>query len=124
MGNPYKYRDLFKPILNAAERARYKMKEDFGPAFRKAQENPYVKGYWDLASGKKGRLKQGFALGAPIYAGHKLAGLVPERAEEVVTDVEQEEIIEPDDNRLPDILWVSSTEIPNKLEPLSKIVND
>ncbi len=98
MGNPYKYRDLFKPILNAAERARYKMKEDFGPAFRKAQENPYVKGYWDLASGKKGRLKQGFALGAPIYAGHKLAGLVPERAEEVVTDVEQEEIIEPDDS--------------------------
>ena len=98
MANPYKYRDLFKPILNAASRAQYKMKEDFGPAFRKAAENPYVKGYWDLASGKKGRLKQGFAIGAPIYAGSKLQGLVPERAEEVVTDVKKEEIIEPDDS--------------------------
>jgi len=98
VANPYKYRDLFKPILNAASRAQYKMKEDFGPAFRKAAENPYVKGYWDLASGKKGRLKQGFAIGAPIYAGSKLQGLVPERAEEVVTDVKKEEIIEPDDS--------------------------
>ena len=98
MANPYKYRDLFKPILNTAARAAYKMKEDFGPAFRKAAENPYVKGYWDLASGKKGRLKQGFAIGAPIYAGSKLQGLVPERAEEVVTDVKKEEIIEPDDS--------------------------
>ena len=98
MANPYKYRDLFKPILNAASRAKYKMKEDFGPAFTKAGENPYVKGYWDLASGKKGRLKQGFAIGAPIYAGSKLQGLVPERAEEVVTDVKKEEIIEPDES--------------------------
>ena len=96
MANPYKYRDLFKPILDTASRAAYRMKEGIAPGLKKAQESPYTKAYWDLASGKKGKIAQGFAVGAPIYAGHKLAGLVPERAEEVVTDVKKEEIIEPD----------------------------
>ncbi|MAF43971.1 MAG: hypothetical protein CMI54_07410 [Parcubacteria group bacterium] len=96
MANPYKYRDLFKPILNTAARAAYKMKEAVEPGLRKAQQSPYTKAYWDLASGKKGRAAQVFAIGAPIYAGSKVAGLVPERAEEVVTDVKKEEIIEPD----------------------------
>ena len=99
MANPYKYRDLFKPILNTAARAAYRMKEDFGPGIRKAQESPYTKAYWDLASGKKGRIAQGFAIGAPIYAGSKLQGLVPERAEEVVTE-DKEEIIENKDSIL------------------------
>ena len=49
------------------------MKEGIGPGIRKAQESPYTKAYWDLASGKKGKIAQGFAIGAPIYAGHKLA---------------------------------------------------
>jgi len=96
VANPYKYRDLFKPILNTAARAAYRMKEAVGPGIRRAQESPYTKAYWDLASGRKGRMKQLFAVGAPIYAGSKVAGLVPERAEEIVTDVKKEEIIEPD----------------------------
>ena len=96
MPNPYKYRDLFKPILNKAAREAYRMKEGFGAGLRTAQESPYTKKYWDLASGKEGRIKQAFAVGAPIYAGHKLAGVVPERAEEIVTDVKKEEVIEDD----------------------------
>ena len=96
MPNPYRYRDLFKPILNRAAREAYRMKEGFGAGLRTAQESPYTKKYWDLASGKEGRIKQAFAVGAPIYAGHKLAGLVPERAEEIVTDVKKEEVIEDD----------------------------
>jgi len=96
MPNPYRYRDLFKPILNRAAREAYRMKEGFGAGLRTAQESPYTKKYWDLASGKEGRIKQAFAVGAPIYAGHKLAGVVPERAEEIVTDVKKEEVIEDD----------------------------
>ena len=96
MPNPYRYRDLFKPILNRAARESYRMKEGFGAGLRKAQESPYTQKYWDLASGKEGRIKQLFAVGAPIYAGHKLAGVVPERAEEIVTDVKKEEVIEDD----------------------------
>ena len=99
MANPYKYRDLFKPILNTAARAAYKMKEEFGPGIRKAQQSPYTQAYWDLASGKKGKIAQGFAIGAPIYAGSKLQGLVPERAEEIVTE-EKEEIVEDKDSLL------------------------
>ena len=95
MPNPYKYRDLFKPILNTAARAAYKMKENVGPGLRKAQESPYVQSYWDLASGKKGKVGAAFAIGAPIYAGHKIAGLVPERAEEIVS-IDTEEITEKD----------------------------
>ena len=66
MANPYKYRDLFKPILDTAARAAYKMKEGIGPGLRKAQQSPYTQAYWDLASGKKGKWGQGFAIGAPI----------------------------------------------------------
>ena len=96
MANPYKYRDLFKPILNTAARQAYRMKEGFAPGLKKAQESPYTKAYWDLASGKKGKWGQGFAVGAPIYAGSKLQGLVPERAEEIVSE-EKGEITETDD---------------------------
>ena len=93
MANPYKYRDLFKPILNTAARQAYRMKEGFAPGLKKAQESPYTQKYWDMVSGREGRAKQLFAVGAPIYAGSKVAGLVPERAEEVVTE-DKEEIIE------------------------------
>ena len=123
MANPYKYRDLFKPILNTASRAAYKMKEAVGPGIRKAQQSPYTKAYWDLASGKKGKVAQGFAIGAPIYAGHKLAGLVPERAEEIVTDVKKEEIIEPDKSIL--ITEEEKKEIlPESIEIDQEIPND
>ena len=93
MANPHKYRDLFKPILNTAARQAYRMKEGFAPGLKKAQESPYTQKYWDMVSGREGRAKQLFAVGAPIYAGSKVAGLVPERAEEVVTE-DKEEIIE------------------------------
>jgi hypothetical protein len=123
VANPYKYRDLFKPILNTASRAAYKMKEAVGPGLRKAQQSPYTKAYWDLASGKKGKIAQGFAIGAPIYAGSKVAGLVPERAEEVVTDVKKEEIIEPDKSIL-----ISEKEkkeiLPESVEIDQEIPND
>ena len=95
MANPYKYRDLFKPILDTASRAAYRMKEGIAPGLKKAQESPYTQAYWDMVTKKQGRAKQLFAIGAPIYAGTKLQGLVPERAEEIVTE-EKEEIIEPD----------------------------
>ena len=94
MANPYKYRDLFKPILNKAARQAYRMKEGIAPGLKKAQESPYTKAYWDLATGKRGKLGAAFAIGAPIYAGSKIAGLVPERAEEIVTDTTKEEVIE------------------------------
>ncbi len=103
MGNPYKYRDLFKPILNTAARQAYRMKEGFAPGLKKAQESPYTKAYWDLASGKKGKAAQIFSIGAPIYAGHKLAGLIPERAEEVVTE-DKEEIIKEGDGKKDSVL--------------------
>ena len=72
MANPYKYRDLFKPILNTAARQAYRMKEGFAPGLKKAQESPYTQAYWDLVTKKKGRAAQIFAVGAPIYAGSKL----------------------------------------------------
>jgi len=122
VANPYKYRDLFKPILNTAARAAYKMKEDFGPGIRKAQQSPYTQAYWDLASGKKGRIAQGFAIGAPIYAGSKLQGLVPERAEEVVTE-EKEEVVENKDSIL--ITEEEKQEIlPEEIEISEEIPND
>ena len=118
MPNPYRYRDLFKPILNTAARQAYRMKEGFAPGLKKMQESPYTKAYWDLASGKKGRIKQAFAVGAPIYAGHKLAGLIPERAEEIVTDVKEEEVIE--DNKKDDSVLITEKErqeiIPEEIE--------
>lgn len=123
MPNPYKYRDLFKPILNKAAREAYRMKEGFGAGLRAAQDSPYTKAYWDLASGKQGRAKQLFAVGAPIYAGHKLAGLVPERAEEVVTDVKKEEVIE--DNKKDESVLISESEkkeiIPSEIEVSEEI---
>ena len=103
MANPYKYRDLFKPILNTAARQAYRMKEGFAPGLKKAQESPYTQAYWDLVTGKKGKAAQGFAIGAPIYAGSKLQGLVPERAAEVVTE-DKEEIIEEGDDKKDSVL--------------------
>ena len=103
MANPYKYRDLFKPILNTAARQAYRMKEGFAPGLKKAQESPYTQAYWDLVTKKKGRAAQIFAVGAPIYAGSKLQGLVPERAEEVVTE-DKEEIIEGGDGKKDSVL--------------------
>ena len=103
MANPYKYRDLFKPILNTAARQAYRMKEGFAPGLKKAQESPYTQAYWDLVTKKKGRAAQVFAVGAPIYAGSKIAGLVPERAEEVVTE-DKEEIIEENDGKKDSVL--------------------
>ena len=103
MPNPYKYRDLFKPILNTAARAAYKMKANVAPGLKKAQESPYTQGYWDLVTKKRGRAAQLFAIGAPIYAGHKIAGLVPERAEEIVTE-DKEELIEEKDGKKDSVL--------------------
>jgi len=103
VANPYKYRDLFKPILNTAARQAYRMKEGFAPGLKKAQESPYTQAYWDLVTKKKGRAAQIFAVGAPIYAGSKLQGLVPERAEEVVTE-DKEEIIEGGDGKKDSVL--------------------
>ena len=85
------------------------MKEGFAPGLKKAQESPYTKAYWDLASGKKGKVAQIFSIGAPIYAGHKLAGLVPERAEEVVTE-DKEEIIEEKDGTKSSVLITEEEE--------------
>tara|TARA_R100000501_G_C2624300_1_gene117554 strand:+ start:265 stop:2145 length:1881 start_codon:yes stop_codon:yes gene_type:complete len=79
------------------------MKEGFAPGLKKAQESPYTKAYWDLASGKKGKAAQIFSIGAPIYAGHKLAGLIPERGEEVVTE-DKEEIIKEGDGKKDSVL--------------------
>jgi len=103
VANPYKYRDLFKPILNTAARQAYRMKEGLAPGLKKAQESPYTQAYWDLVTKKKGRAAQVFAVGAPIYAGSKLQGLVPERAEEVVTE-DKEEIIEEKDGKKDSVL--------------------
>jgi len=103
VANPYKYRDLFKPILNTAARQAYRMKEGFAPGLKKAQESPYTQAYWDLVTKKKGRAAQVFAVGAPIYAGSKLQGLIPERAEEVVTE-DKEEIIEEGDGKKDSVL--------------------
>jgi len=118
MPNPYKYRDLFKPILNTAARAAYKMKEHVGPGLKKAQESPITQAYWDLASGKKGKWGQGFAIGAPIYVGSKLQGLVPERAEEIVTS-DTEEVTEKDEGTKDSVL-ISEKEkkeiIPEEIE--------
>ena len=103
MANPYKYRDLFKPILNTAARQAYRMKEGFAPGLKKAQESPYTQAYWDLVTGKKGKAAQAFSTIAPIYVGSKFQGLVPERAAEVVTE-DKEEIIEEGDGKKDSVL--------------------
>ena len=103
MANPYKYRDLFKPILNTAARQAYRMKEGFAPGLKKAQESPYTQAYWDLVTGKKGKAAQAFSTIAPIYVGSKVQGLVPERAAEVVTE-DKEEIIEEGDGKKDSVL--------------------
>ena len=79
------------------------MKEGFAPGLKKAQESPYTQAYWDLVTKKKGRAAQVFAVGAPIYAGSKIAGLVPERAAEIVTE-DKEEIIEENDGKKDSVL--------------------
>jgi len=74
--NPF-LRPLFKPIINKAARAAYKMQgtaeEAASKAFEKAR--PYAKNYMDAAAGNQGRFKQGVALGGPLAA----YGVFPER---------------------------------------------
>ena len=74
--NPF-LRPLFKPIINKAARAAYKMQgtaeEAASKAFEKAR--PYAKNYMDAAAGNQGRFKQGVALGGPLAA----YGAFPER---------------------------------------------
>ena len=74
--NPF-LRPLFKPIINKAARAAYKMQgtaeEAASKAFEKAR--PYAKNYMDAAAGNQGRFKQGVALGSPFLA----YGALPER---------------------------------------------
>ena len=118
MANPYKYRDLFKPILNTAARQAYRMKEGFAPGLKKAQESPYTQAYWDLVTGKKGKAAQAFSTIAPIYAGSKVQGLVPERAAEVVTE-DKEEIIEEGDGKKDSVLITEAEKkeiLPDEIE--------
>ena len=70
--NPF-LRPLFKPIINKAARAAYKMQGTAEEAFEKAR--PYAKNYMDAAAGNQGRFKQGVALGGPLAA----YGAFPER---------------------------------------------
>ena len=94
MVSPYKLRDLFKPVVNTASRAAYRMSEGIGDAYRKSKQNPYVMDATDKMAGNQGRFKQGltwgYTAGVPLYAGSKLAGLVPERTEEVKEEVKEE----------------------------------
>ena len=68
--------------------------EGLGGAYRQAKQNPYVVDAVDKMAGNQGRFKQGlswaYTAGVPIYAGSKLAGLVPERTEEVKEKVTEE----------------------------------
>ena len=80
MVNPYKFRKLFKPI-----------KEATSDAYKAAVENPYIQNYADVVGGKKGRIAQGFGLGAPVYATNKIIDMaVPQRTTEPEKIIEDE----------------------------------
>ena len=80
MANPYKFRKLFKPI-----------KEATSDAYKAAVENPYIQNYADVVGGKKGRIAQGFGLGAPVYATNKIIDMaVPQRTTEPEKIIEDE----------------------------------
>ena len=83
MVNPYKFRKLFKPI-----------KEATSDAYKAAVENPYVQNYADVVGGKKGRIAQGFGIGAPVYATNKIVDMaVPQRTVEPEKIIEEQEDI-------------------------------
>jgi hypothetical protein len=77
--------------------------QEFSQAARKAGEeiynSPYYKMYTDAAKGKQGRVKQGLAIGTPIYAYNKLSDLTglpfrttePEKESVVQEDIKVEE---------------------------------
>ena len=74
------YRSLFKPILDKASRAAYKMRDtSFAQATKNVGEDiynsPYYKAYMDAARGKSGKAKWAMAVGTPIYAYNKLSDL-------------------------------------------------
>jgi len=74
------YRSLFKPILDKASRAAYKMRDtSFAQATKNVGEDiynsPYYKAYMDAARGKSGKAKWAAAVGTPIYAYNKLSDL-------------------------------------------------
>ena len=80
MVNPYKFRKLFKPI-----------KEATSDAYKAAVENPYIQNYADVVGGKKGRIAQGFGLGAPVYATNKIIDMaLPQRTTEPEKIIEDE----------------------------------
>ena len=80
MVNPYKFRKLFKPIKEATR-----------DAYDAAVENPYIQNYADVVAGKKGRIAQGFGIGAPVYATNKIIDMaVPQRTTEPEKIIEDE----------------------------------
>ena len=94
------------------------MKEGFAPGLKKAHDSPYTQAYWDLVTGKKGKAAQAFSTIAPIYAGSKVQGLVPERAAEVVTE-DKEEIIEEGDGKKDSVLITEAEKkeiLPDEIE--------
>ena len=123
MVSPYKLRDLFKPVVNTASRAAYNMSEGIGDAYRKAKQNPYVMDAADKMAGNQGRFKQGltwgYTAGVPIYAGSKLAGLVPERTEEITDEKVTEEITDEKGTQKDSVLITKEEEkaiIPEEIE--------
>ena len=101
MGNPF-LRPLFKPILNKASRAAYKMSGTAGEfskatqmAGEKIYKSPYYKTFSEAARGKKGRPMQALAVGTPLYAYNKLndlTGLPFRTTEPPDVEIEKEEI--------------------------------
>ena len=77
-------RPLFKPILNKAARAAYRMTGTAQEFATRAAEKarPYAKNYMDAAAGNQGRFKQGVALGGPLAA----YGAIPERVQTLPVD--------------------------------------
>jgi hypothetical protein len=120
MGNPF-MRSLFKPILNTASRSAYKMRgsaQEFSQAARKAGEeiynSPYYKMYTDAARGKQGRVKQGLAIGTPIYAYNKLSdltGLPFRTTEPEKEEVEIQEDVKVEDPKQKEIKVDEDTEV-------------
>ena len=68
-------RPLFKPILDKASRAAYKMKPTMDAVGANIYNSPYYKNYMDAARGNQGRVKQAVAVGTPIYAYNKTTDL-------------------------------------------------
>tara|TARA_R110000744_G_scaffold91783_1_gene178029 strand:- start:3342 stop:5315 length:1974 start_codon:yes stop_codon:yes gene_type:complete len=114
--NPYKYRKLFKPILDASR-----------DAYKATIENPYVKNYADVVAGKKGRIAQGFGIAAPPIAYNQLTGMFPERTTDPEKIVEDKDItVTEAENNNSDVL-ISENEVvinPNQASNESTNVSD